>query len=187
VHLEARQNDNNDDSNPDSSAPTTSAAIIAAPDASAIPVGVLVMGGVTYTLASLANGNLLFGSGATITANAPAATVDGQAISFGVSGLVIDATSTFPVSADQPPSSASASSAASVGNGGEVLATPPPDSSFEQFKNGSSGGSGNLAQGGSAKAGAQAKGQESGIDSGAGRMGASAVAFVLGMLGMLLV
>jgi hypothetical protein len=126
----------------------------------------------------MTDGNLLFGGGATVTANAPAATIDGQAVSFGVSGLVVDGSSTFPVSAAAPPT---------TGNQGQALATPPPDSSFQQFNNASSAGAG--AKGGSAKAGTS-DGKMAGVESAAvgrqsGVLGTSAFGLVVGIFVML--
>jgi hypothetical protein len=167
-----------------SSAPTAAGG--AGVNANAVAVGVLVMGQVTYTLQTMANGNLLFGDGATVTANAPAATIDGQAVSFGASGLVIDASSTFPVSAQPPPT---------VGDQGQVLATPPADSSFQQFKGNQSDSSVGGPKGGnsgSAKAGSNGSGgsKAAGVDNGAtGRdvFGASAFALFVGIFAALLV
>jgi hypothetical protein len=169
-----------------------------------IAVGVLVINQVTYTLATMTDGNLLFGSGATVTANAPAATIDGQAISFGVSGLVVDGSSTFPVSAAAPSGAGAAavssgggqSDAPTTGNQGQALATPPPDSSFQQFNNasgpgvasvGTAGGKG----GGSAKAGTSDGKLAAGVESAAvgrqsgGVLGASAFGLIVGVFVML--
>lgn len=114
-------------------APPTSAAPALA------PAGVLVMGTVTYTLQPLNDGNLLFGSGATITAYAPPAEVDGQNVYFGAQGLVINAVSTFPVTpyGDPPPAVAVATDLATAA----TLAAPAapaatetgPSSGFSQF------------------------------------------------------
>ena len=176
ANLEAR-------AGPDVSAPTSSVAAVV----DAMAVGVLVMGQVTYTIQSMANGNLLFGDGATVTANAPAATIDGQAISFGVSGLVVDASSTFPISAQPPPT---------IGDAGQVLATPPPDSNFQQFKGNDTDS--NIAvnpkggNAGSAKAGSNGSdgSKSTGVDNGAtGRnvFGASAFALLVAIFVALLI
>jgi hypothetical protein len=57
------------------------------------------MASVTYTIAMLPDGNLQFGNGAVVTANAAAMVVDGQTLSFGTDGLIVNHSSTFPVKA----------------------------------------------------------------------------------------
>jgi hypothetical protein len=138
------------------------------------------MGQTTYTLAIAPNGNLLFGVSATVTANAPAATVDGQAVSFGASGLVVNGASTFPVSA-----AAATAAAQKVGGQGQTLATPPPDSSFQQYK-----GNGSVAKAGSDNGAKEGKGSASGMDNGAAvgmRVEKSAFALLIGFFAMLLI
>jgi hypothetical protein len=96
-------------------------------DPSPTPVAVLVMGTGTYTIRA-GGDSVLFGD-ATIVAGQAAQTVDGQAISFGTQGLIIDGgkpvARTFPVvpsGATLPPSSAATpTDAPNAGVDGVVL------------------------------------------------------------------
>jgi len=104
----------------------------------AVPVGVLELGSSTYTLQKLDDGDLLFGS-ETITANAAAATIQGQPVSFGVSGLIIDGSKTFPVSAKavkETQGSLRSNSSNSVPSGVQtVVGNGPTVTGFSQFSN----------------------------------------------------
>jgi hypothetical protein len=94
------------------------------------------MNSVTYTIAMLTDGNLQFGSGAVVTANAPEMVVDGQTLSFGTDGFIVNHSSTFPVkatnagvltpSAEAPKPVATSSSAPPKAPMGGKRPTPSP-------------------------------------------------------------
>jgi hypothetical protein len=145
------------------SAPTDNAggAVAAASAGPGVPVGVVIIGPSSYPLAT-AQSVLFFGT-ATITAGAPAVSVDGNSVSYGVAGVIIDAGSgsgtseglgktilpIFPSGSGSAPTVAAAAavavqssvvSAAAVQAGspassqpGVIMASQAPNSSFVQF------------------------------------------------------
>jgi hypothetical protein len=91
LHIRAAANHQNDEP-----VITPAAELPSSSSSPPLQIAVLVMGTETYTLAA-DNGNIIFGS-ATLVAGAAAQTIDGQSVSLGPDGVVIDGTSTFPLS-----------------------------------------------------------------------------------------
>ena len=74
----------------------TTAPKLAERDTQTSQIAVLLMGTRTYTIGE-ADGNILFGSN-TLSPGAPAQTIDGQTVSLGTQGIVVDGSSTFSIS-----------------------------------------------------------------------------------------